>query len=78
MLTLQEFCEDCDNRTKLVQRSAELRSNDSLPAAFERATGERIYDGLLNGFRVRCTTYLCERPHFASQVCTAEACKWLT
>jgi len=66
MSTLQEFCEDCDNRTKLVQRSAELRSNDSLPAAFERATGERIYDGLLNGFRVRCTTHLCKCLNLAS------------
>lgn len=53
---MQEFCEDCDNRTKLVTREPELRSNDSLPAAFERATGERIYDGLCNGFRVRCNS----------------------
>ncbi|CAL5223952.1 g6555 [Coccomyxa viridis] len=47
----EEFCEDCDGRTKLVTRAPELRSNDSLPAAFERAAGERIYDGLRNGFR---------------------------
>ena len=37
-----------------MTRAPELRSNDSLPAAFERAAGERIYDGLRNGFRVRC------------------------
>ena len=49
----QEFCEDCDGRTRLVTRAPELRSNDSLPAAFERAAGERIYEGLRNGFRVR-------------------------
>ena len=48
----QEFCEECENRTKLVRREPELASNASLPAAFERATGERIYDGLRNGFRV--------------------------
>ena len=50
----QEFCEDCDGRTKLVRRAPELRSNAHLPAAFERATGERIYEGLRNGFRVPC------------------------
>ena len=48
----QEFCEECEDRTKMVRREPELRSNASLPAAFERATGERIYDGLRNGFRV--------------------------
>ena len=48
----QEFCEECENRIKSVRREPELRSNASLPAAFERATGERIYDGLRNGFRV--------------------------
>ena len=58
-LVLQEFCEDCDGRTKLVTRAPELRSNDSLPAAFERAAGERIYDGLRNGFRVRCISACC-------------------
>ncbi|CAK0738295.1 hypothetical protein CVIRNUC_001022 [Coccomyxa viridis] len=47
----EEFCEECENRTKLVRREPELRSNAALPAAFERATGERIYDGLRNGFR---------------------------
>ena len=36
-----------------MRRGPELRSNASLPAAFERATGERIYDGLRNGFRVQ-------------------------
>lgn len=58
---LQEFCEDCDGRTRLVTRAPELRSNDSLPAAFERAAGERIYEGLRYGFRVRGVIYVMTR-----------------
>ena len=60
-----------------MRREPELRSNAALPAAFERATGERIYDGLRNGFRVLIafpdTLWSCEGllsavsscPHFA-------------
>ncbi len=50
---LQEFCEDCEGQKKFIQRSTELQSNAELPAAFERATGDQIYNGLLSGFRVR-------------------------
>lgn len=67
ILLAQEFCEECEGRTKLVRRAPELRSNDSLPAAFERATGERVYEGLCNGFRV------CFLPHLAALAMIAAA-----
>ncbi|KAK9902243.1 hypothetical protein WJX75_009231 [Coccomyxa subellipsoidea] len=47
----EEFCEDCEGQKKNIQRSAALQSNAALPAAFERATGDMIYNGLLTGFR---------------------------
>ena len=55
---MQEFCEDCEGQKKNIQRSAALQSNAALPAAFERATGDMIYNGLLTGFRVRALTWL--------------------
>lgn len=51
-LSKQEFCEDCEGQKQTIQRSPSLQSNAALPAAFERVTGDLIYDGLCNGFRV--------------------------
>lgn len=55
---MQEFCEDCEGQKNKIQRSAALQNNAALPAAFERATGDMIYNGLLTGFRVRALTWL--------------------
>ncbi len=49
---VQEFCEECEGSKKLVQRDSALQSNALLPAAFERLTGDKIYQGLQSGFRV--------------------------
>jgi hypothetical protein len=51
-LSAQEFCEECKGSKKLVQRDVKLQSNAALPAAFERLTGDKIYQGLQEGFRV--------------------------
>ncbi|CAL8465945.1 g5481 [Coccomyxa elongata] len=47
----EEFCEECEGQKQTIQRSPSMQSNAALPAAFERITGDLIYDGLCNGFR---------------------------
>ena len=37
----------------MVTRAPTLADNTALPAAFEARTGDLIYDGLVQGFRVR-------------------------
>lgn len=48
----QEYCEDCPEQSKLVRRDASFKDNNSLPAQVALRTGDFIYDGLRNGFRV--------------------------
>ena len=48
----QEFCEDCPDQSKLVRRDASFKDNAALPAQVALRTGDYIYDGLKNGFRV--------------------------
>lgn len=48
----EEFCEECPDNKRLVRRDASI-SNDALPAAYFEAVGDKIYDGLRHGFRVR-------------------------
>ena len=48
----QEFCEDCPEQSKIVRRDAAFKDNALLPAEVAKRTGELIYDGLRNGFRV--------------------------
>jgi hypothetical protein len=49
----KEYCEEdeCPGGTRLVTRDPELQDNALLPAAFQRKTGELIYDGVRQGFQ---------------------------
>ena len=61
----QEYCEDCEGGRRLVTRAPTLADNTALPAAFEARTGDLIYDGLVQGFRVRaraCMHVCTQRP----------------
>jgi hypothetical protein len=48
----KEYCEDCPDSKKVVRRDAAFADNALLPQRFRELCGDRIYDGLLNGFRV--------------------------
>lgn len=48
----QEFCEECQDQSRVIRRDAAFKENSLLPAEVTRRTGEFIYDGLRNGFRV--------------------------
>lgn len=63
-LDCQEFCEECDEQRRTVIRPADV-TNDGLPARLQREAGDRIYSGLLHGFRVRRTP-TCERDRTCS------------
>ena len=52
MCVVQEFCEDCPEQSKLVRRNAAYKDNGVLPVQVALRTGDYIYDGLKNGFRV--------------------------
>ncbi|GAB4822963.1 hypothetical protein N2152v2_010009 [Parachlorella kessleri] len=47
----KEYCEDCEGMTRLVTRDPSTQDNARLPELHARLTGERIYSGLVNGFR---------------------------
>lgn len=51
-MSAQEFCEDCPDQSKTVRRDATFKDNSALPAQVALRTGDFIYDGLRNGFRV--------------------------
>jgi len=51
-MSSQEFCEDCPDQSKTVRRDATFKDNSALPAQVALRTGDYIYDGLRNGFRV--------------------------
>ncbi len=51
-MSTQEFCEDCPDQSKTVRRNATFKDNSALPAQVALRTGDFIYDGLRNGFRV--------------------------
>ena len=44
-----------------MTRAPTLADNTALPAAFEARTGDLIYDGLVQGFRVRANAFT-QRP----------------
>ena len=52
LLMRQEFCEECEGQRRTVVRPAELADNAALPERLQRAAGDRMYSGLLQGFRV--------------------------
>lgn len=52
VLPVQEYCEDCPEQSKTVRRDASFKDNAALPAQVALRTGDLIYDGLKNGFRV--------------------------
>ena len=52
-LFAQEYCEDCPDQYKTIRRDAAYKDNSLLPAQIALRTGDLIYDGLKNGFRVR-------------------------
>ncbi|KAK9839251.1 hypothetical protein WJX81_004341 [Elliptochloris bilobata] len=47
----QEFCEECDHQLRTVVRSADTGGDAALPTRLQREAGDRIYSGLLQGFR---------------------------
>ncbi|KAK9794616.1 hypothetical protein WJX73_010418 [Symbiochloris irregularis] len=49
--TFQEWCEECEDQQRTIQRSAELRDNQSLAPALLQRAGDAIYAGLQSGFR---------------------------
>ena len=51
-MSFQEYCEDCPEQTRTVRRDASFKDNSALPAQVALRTGDLIYDGLKNGFRV--------------------------
>ena len=62
----QEYCEECEGQRRTVVRSAELADNAALPERLQRAAGDRMYSGLLQGFRVLYLPYRTPTPlvHF--------------
>ncbi len=54
-MSTQEFCEDCPDQSKTVRRDATFKDNSALPTQVALRTGDFIYDGLRNGFRVSDT-----------------------
>ena len=50
---MQEYCEECPDSYKTVRRDAAYKDNSLLPAQIALRTGDLIYEGLKNGFRVR-------------------------
>ena len=51
-MSAQEFCEDCPDQSNTGRRDATFKDNSALPAQVALRTGDFIYDGLRNGFRV--------------------------
>jgi hypothetical protein len=51
-LDLQEFCEECEGGYRVVRRDNGRYSDAELPAVLRQRTGELIYVGLRDGFRV--------------------------
>jgi len=49
---LQEYCDECPDKSRVVVRDTALRDNGMLPAAFQRTAGDLLYDGLRNGLVV--------------------------
>jgi len=47
----KEFCEECVDQARIVRRDPAYADNTMLPSLFNKAAGDKIYDGLLNGFR---------------------------
>ena len=58
-MLVQEYCEDCPEQSKLVRRDASFKDNNALPAQIALRTGDFIYDGLRNGFRVSSRALSC-------------------
>jgi hypothetical protein len=49
---LQEYCDECEGSRKLVRRDAALADDALLAERHAALTGDFIYEGLVNGFRV--------------------------
>ena len=47
----QEYCEDCPDKSRIVQRSPQYADNALLPGRFTTLMGAHVLDGLVNGFQ---------------------------
>lgn len=46
-----EYCEECPDQKRVVQRPAELKDDAVLPTEWQRRYGDRVLDSLVNGFQ---------------------------
>ena len=58
----QEFCEECPDQTRVVQRSPALANDAQLPGAFQAAAGDLLYAGLRDGLTVGGEVRLASKP----------------
>jgi hypothetical protein len=49
---VQEFCEECEGQYRVVKRDTGRLHDAELPGLLRQRTGELIYVGLRDGFRV--------------------------